>query len=133
MVEKSGVEMSFNRLFFLENLKMTRKRVKKVKLALAWIYFCDFRQGYLTMFLWEHDKTCWDLPDITFMFQDLWMAQSETDMIIIIILVPVPNLIHFSRRRSSKLLVLTIADIDQILLDIFLGIPFFAKFFFVTK
>ena len=43
MVEKSGVEMSFNRLFFLENLKMTRKRVKKVKLALAWIYFCDFR------------------------------------------------------------------------------------------
>ena len=47
------------------------------------------------------------------------MAQSETDMIIIIILVPVPYLIHFSRRRS-KLLVLTIADIDQILLDIFL-------------
>ena len=37
MVEKSGVDMSFNRLFFLENLKMTRKRVKKVKLALAWI------------------------------------------------------------------------------------------------
>ena len=34
---------AFNCLFFLENLKMTRKRVRKVKLALAWIYFCDFR------------------------------------------------------------------------------------------
>ena len=52
------------------------------------------------------DSRVGDLPDITFMFLDLWMAQSETDMIIIIILVPVPYLIHFSRRRS-KLLVLT--------------------------